>query len=223
MLNPGFDTVALSAAERTCLPMLPTRSALAALFVAFTAVACAAQTDGEALGSGDSAQTIQNVHVDGAVSTNGQLQSNNFSGAAGSFHALTFRALGNDIITADVGIVGGDAQAFITDIGNNVIGNDTTPGAADARVTATVPQTPTGASRTLHLVYKDKNADSGRYNIRVTIQHGACNPAQGAEPWNTYKSFDVNECLLGGIDLNCSSSEGNFTNNCGCGCERPLP
>jgi hypothetical protein len=194
--------------------MLSFRSALAALFVGFAAVAgCAAEGPNENVeASGESALTgVQDL---GRIS-NGETKTGSYQGGA-DLRSFTFRAAGGDVVSADVTMAGGKAVAFIADINNHEV-TSADNGTPNAHVSWTV--VPAGPSRTLHVAFKDKASPNASYNVHLNVQLGACNP--GAEPWYTYKSTDVDECR--GLPIDCSANENIFKNACGCGCERPNP
>lgn len=199
---------------------LPLRlRAATSLVVAFVALGiagagCAAQDDGEELGSGDSALTGDDL---GRI-RNGETKTGSYPAGGASHRSFSFRAAGGDTVTADVGIAGGDAVAFITDANGTVIAqNDNSGGSLDAKVTTS--PLPAGPSRTLRIVFKEKTQPSASYTVRLGIQQGQCNPS--SEPWYTYRSTDVEECRS--LFIECGSNEAIFKNACGCGCERPNP
>jgi hypothetical protein len=193
--------------------MLSYRSALAVLFVGFAAIAgCAAQGGEDTEQSGESALTgVQDL---GRIN-NTETKTGSYTGGA-AMRSFTFRAAGGDTVAADVTLAGGKAVAFIADLNNNAVAT-TDNGTPDAHVAWTV--VPAGPSRTLHVVFKDKNAPNASYSVHLAVQGGACSP--GSEPWYTYRSTDVGECE--GLPIDCSAGELIFRNRCGCGCERPNP
>jgi hypothetical protein len=183
-----------------------------ALFVGLTAtvalVGCATETADDELGSASSELTAQ---VLGNIG-NGETKTGSYSGAPEN-RAYAFRATGNDTIVADVGITNGDAIAFLTDANFNVLAQADNGGPGrDARVTMTIPP---GPSRAMRIAFRNNDAPSGNFKVRVTVRAGQCT---GQEPWFDYQAKPA-DCE--GIHISCPAGQVQFSNACGCGCERP--
>jgi hypothetical protein len=173
-----------------------------------------------AVGCGPSAEDMATAESDLTLQAtvlgpirSGELKSDSFSGAP-EHRAFSFRATGNDTITADVTIVGGDAVGFLTDSGLNVLAQGNPGTGPDTRVTFTVPP---GPSRPMRVAFKNAAAPNATFRVKLRIEAGACT---GEEPWFDYRA-KPDECETTLID--CAVGEIQFANACGCGCERPLP
>jgi hypothetical protein len=191
------------ASRISALPFVLAFTALAA------AVGCGASAEGTA--TADSDLTLQ-ATVLGPI-RNGETKSDRFTGPP-EHRAYSFRATGNDTITADVTIVDGDAVGFLTDSGFNVLAQGTAGTGPDTRVTFTVPP---GPSRPMRVAFKNAAAPNATFRVKLRIEAGACT---GEEPWFDYRA-KPDECETTSID--CADGEIQFANACGCGCERPLP
>jgi len=174
------------------------------------AVGCAASSSESDIGVADSDLTLS-ATVLGPIRV-GETKTGNFTGPPET-RAFSFRATGNDTITADVTIDGGQAAAFLTDSSLTVLAQATATG-ADARVSFTVPP---GPSRPLRIAFKNNRAPNAAFRVKLNVEAGACT---GQEPWFDYRA-KPDECEHTSID--CADGEIQFANACGCGCERPLP
>jgi hypothetical protein len=141
--------------------------------------------------------------------TSNDLRSGPYAGATAM--SYSFNATGGDKITAEITVVG-DAQAWITDATNNVLGTSAGSG-VDTHVNVTLPP---GPQRALNVVFKDRSGGSGTYRVKLSTVAGPCNP--GAEPWHDYLGTP-DECLT--LHYSCPAPQHPFANACGCGCENP--
>jgi hypothetical protein len=184
-------------------------SALSFVLACTAVIACSASAEDTA--TADSDLTIQ-ATVLGPI-RNGETRSGNFSGPPEN-RAFSFRATGNDTITADITMVDGDAAGFLTDSGLNVLAQSNPAVGPDTRVTFTVPP---GPSRPMRVAFKNAAGPNAAFRVKLRIDAGACT---GEEPWFDYRA-KPDECETTSID--CAEGEIQFANACGCGCERPLP
>jgi hypothetical protein len=135
----------------------------------------------------------------------------------GVMRAYHFVSTGNDSIKADVRFPGGQAIAFLTDLKLGVIAQGDAA-APDGRIEFRVPS---GPSRSMFIIFKEKNRTTAPYTVRLSIAPGSCSADPGAETWRTYLATTQEECS--GFPGNCPSGQIAFSNRCGCGCERPNP
>jgi hypothetical protein len=192
--------------------MFRPRSLFAVLLVGLTGLAACASPMGheDQIGSAGSDLTEAAVSL-GDMGPN-DLKTGTYTG--GGAHSYNIVGLSDDVISADVTLIGGDAQAFITDANNVVLAQSSGSG-PNTQVSFT---TPAGGWKSLRIVFKDRSSPNGNFRVKLTTVAGVCNPGAGAEPWNHYLNLG-NDCE--GFHFSCNAPERVFHNTCGCGCEDP--
>jgi hypothetical protein len=174
------------------------------------AVGCSASSEGD-MATADSDLTVP-ASILGPIRS-GETKTGTFTGAPEN-RAFSFRATGNDTITADINMAGGDAAGFLTDSGFTVLSQSNAQVGPDTRVTFTVPP---GPSRPMRIAFKNAAGPTANFRVSLRVQAGACT---GEEPWFDYRA-KPDECESTSID--CADGQIQFANACGCGCETPLP